>query len=228
MKKYAAYYRVSKDSYESGRSLSKHLSFDGQKSIGEHFCRGAIEKEYYETKSAKNITERPVLKDAIDYCLKNGYWLFVSKLDRLSRNVDDVRAILKRLNNRVTFGDIPSEGEADIFTITIYAAFAERERELISIRTRAALQQKIKREGQYAFGNPNIREVGKLGTRAVMEKARMNENSIKAFEVIKREKEKGTGLQAIADMLNASTFVSPNGGKFHPIQITRIADKFAA
>src|SRR5690242_897137 len=96
-RKYIAYYRVSKDSHKSGRSVSNGLGLEAQKQIVEHFYRDNIVKDFTETKSAKNITDRPVLQEAIKYCLDNDCWLVVAKLDRLSRSVDDVRFVHVKL-----------------------------------------------------------------------------------------------------------------------------------
>ena len=52
--------------------------------------------------------------------------------------------------------------DADFFTLHLYAAFAEKERRLISERTRAALAARKANGGR--LGNPrNIAEAGKIG-----------------------------------------------------------------
>ena len=226
---FVAYYRISKDSHKAGRSKANGLGLESQKQIISHYYGDAVVKEFTETKSAKNITDRPVLKEAIDYCLKHGLWLCTAKLDRLSRNVDDVRSIVKALDGNVSFCDIPSEGKADIFTITIYSAFAERERELISIRTSQALQVKIKRSGSWqkrikAFCNGTI---AKKGREAIQEKVANNENILRAAEVIMDKKAQGLSYPVIADLLNKAKFVTPRGFSFSAVQVYRIYERYS-
>ena len=224
MKKYVAYYRTSKDSHSSGRSKAKGLGLEAQKQIVEYYHKDSVVKEFVEIKSAKNIFQRPILMEAIDYANKNNCWLIVAKLDRLSRNTVDVLNIIKQLNKRVSFCDIPSEGEADEFIITIFAAIAQRERELISIRTRHALQIKLKREGPWQKGNPDMKSgrLSKLAVIANIAKAASNENTIRASEIIQDKRKAGMSYSAIATLLNEKKFSTPTGLDFHPIQVQRI------
>ena len=127
MEKYVAYYRLSKmDDRSAG------LGLEAQRQIVEHYFRGHDIKSFTEIKSAKNITERPQLQQAIAFCIAHNCNLVVAKLDRLSRDVDDCRHVLHILGSRLRSCDIP--GPLDKFTLTLFAAFAERERELISLR----------------------------------------------------------------------------------------------
>lgn len=237
-KQFVAYYRISKDSHDSGKSKSKGLGLEAQKCIVDHFYKEDIAMEFTETKSAKNITERPVLQEAIDYCLKNDMWLVVAKLDRLSRNTMDVLTIVKKLNRRIIFCDIPSEGEADEFMITIFAALAQREREIISLRTSQALQVKIKREGFWRKNSPkwddfkkrmmDSGEMSRLASIAHTAKAASNENTIRASQLIMAKIKEGKTLKEVADVLNANKFLTPNGKQFNPIQVSRIYDRMVA
>src|SRR5690242_4977342 len=210
-RKYIAYYRVSKDSHKSGRSVSNGLGLEAQKQIVEHFYRDNIVKDFTETKSAKNITDRPVLQEAIKYCLDNDCWLVVAKLDRLSRSVDDVRFVHVKLGKKVSFCDIPSDGEVDLFTITLFAAFAEREREMISLRTKQALAVKKEREGVWQKGNPDFSSgvAGRKGVEAIKKRAEANENSIRALKVIVSSKKEGMNYVEIAKVLNENKFLTP-------------------
>lgn len=227
-RKMVAYYRVSKDSHEAGNSKSKGLGLDAQRQIVEHYYLGNIVEEFTETKSAKNITERPVLQEAIRYCIDNDAFLVVAKLDRLSRNTMDVLTIVKMLNKRVTFCDIPSEGEADEFMITLFAALAQRERELISIRTSQALQVKLKRDGKWQTGNPEFKngEAVRKSKIARALAAETNENTIRAIQLIEARKREGKSYVEIADMLNANKFLSPNNKQFCVTTVSRIYRKY--
>jgi DNA invertase Pin-like site-specific DNA recombinase len=68
----------------------------------------------------------------------------VAKLDRLSRDVKHIFKIPKQLVSLFKSCDLPT---TDALTLPINAGIAQRERELICIRTRQALQAK-KKQGQ--------------------------------------------------------------------------------
>ncbi len=225
MRTFAAYYRVSVDNYEKGQSKSRGLGIDAQKTIVSTYCRDTVVMEFVETKSAKDVASRPVLQDAIKYCLENDCWLVVAKLDRLSRNVDDCRGIVQKLRKRIVFCDIPSEGEADMFLLTMYAAFAERERELISLRTSQALQIKLKREGPWQKGNllgfsKETRDKGRLQHQL---NTANNPNNIRAREIIKAKRTEGLNFAQIAAYLNEKQFKTSKNKEFSTIQVQRLA-----
>ena len=137
---YVAYYRVStKGQGESG------LGLDGQKAVVQHFASGEIVAEYTEIASGKSLDRRPQLEAALALCVEKGYTLIVGKADRLSRSVVDALNTFDRLSGRLVCCDCPN---TDRFTLTIIFAVAERERELISIRTKAALAALRIREGK--------------------------------------------------------------------------------
>jgi DNA invertase Pin-like site-specific DNA recombinase len=223
-KTYIAYYRTSKDSHKSGRSISRGLGLDAQHQIVEHFYKDSITHSFTEVKSAKNITDRPELQKAIQLCLSTNSWLAVAKLDRLSRNVDDIRLIHKQMAGKIQFCDIPSENEPDLFTITLFAAFAERERTLISLRTSQALQSKLKREGKWQKGNPIFTSgiANSLSISANKLKAKLNENSIRASQLISLKRSEGLSYLQIANTLNQHKFLSPNGNLFFPASVRRL------
>jgi DNA invertase Pin-like site-specific DNA recombinase len=85
--------------------------------------------------------------------------VIVAKLDRLSRDVAFVSGLMAQ---RVPFIVAELGRDADPFMLHLYAALAEKERRLISDRTRAALAAK-KAQGA-RLGNPrNIAVAGALG-----------------------------------------------------------------
>jgi DNA invertase Pin-like site-specific DNA recombinase len=81
----------------------------------------------------------------------------VSKLDRLSR---DVAFISAPMAQRVSFIVAELGPEADPFMLHLYAALAEKERRLISERTKTALAVKRAQDASWAtrgtFGTPGI------------------------------------------------------------------------
>jgi DNA invertase Pin-like site-specific DNA recombinase len=104
-----------------------------------------LDKVFTDKASGKD-TKRPQLIAALDY-VREGDTLVVHSLDRLARNVEDLRRIVRELNgrgvsvefvkNRLIFG-----GSADPtaqLMLTMLGAFAEFERELIRERQREGI-----------------------------------------------------------------------------------------
>ena len=89
--------------------------------------------------------------------------VLVSKLDRLSRDVAFVSGLMAQ---RVPFIVAELGRDADPFMLHLYAALAEKERRLISERTKAALAAK-KAQGA-SLGNPkNLAAAGSIGRQAL-------------------------------------------------------------
>lgn len=92
-------------------------------------------------------TSRPQLQAALKY-LRNGDSLFVVSMDRLARNLDDLRKMVKELTSRgvtlifikenLTFGETNSP--MSNLLLSVMGAFAEFERSLIRERQREGIQ----------------------------------------------------------------------------------------
>ena len=138
--KSVSYFRVS-----TVRQGESGLGLDSQRDVVRRFVTShGMETigEFTEVESGKKTdADRPQLSDALALCRKIGATLIVSKLDRLSRNA---LFLLQLQQAGVTFicCDAPN---VDKFTVGILALVAQRERELISERTRSALQMAKKR-----------------------------------------------------------------------------------
>ena len=89
-------------------------------------------------------------KKALAACKKQKAKLVIAKLDRLSRNLAFVAALME---SGVEFVAVDNP-HANKLTVHILAAVAQHEREMISERTKAALQA-AKKRGQ-RLGNPNL------------------------------------------------------------------------
>lgn len=100
--------------------------------------------------SGKN-NDRPQLTLALNECRRQKATLVVAKLDRLSRNAE---FLLRLQNGNVDFVccDCPN---VDRFTVGILALVAQRERELISERTKSALQAAKKRGVRLGTKSPD-------------------------------------------------------------------------
>ena len=93
--------------------------------------------------------------------------MIVAKLDRLSRDVAFISGLMAQ---RVPFIVAELGADADPFMLHLYAALAEKERRLISERTRTALAQR-KAQGK-RLGNPtNVDEAAALGRAAQISEA---------------------------------------------------------
>ena len=139
--KYVAYYRVSTSKQgESGLGLAAQQAI-----VNQYINKEDIIASFTDIKSGKTL-EREGLEEAIQLAIKEKATLVVAKHDRLSRNVVDALTTLERLvQNGASLVCLDLPSNTDKFTLTIMFAVAERERELISIRTKNALAEKKKR-----------------------------------------------------------------------------------
>ena len=225
MSKYVSYIRVStKTQGTSG------LGLESQRDIIKHYYPN-IEREFLEVESAKNITDRPVLNEAIRYCLDKSATLVVAKIDRLSRDVRDGLALLDKLPGKIKFCDLP--GEADRFIITLYFALAEKERELIGIRTRGALERKRQRGEPLGIHthkpeNKNCL-IGKRHFAGVAskEKSDNSHENIRAFTVAVDKKEKGWSLHKIALHLNENKYQTRKQTDWTDVSVCRLLQRYA-
>ena len=96
----------------------------------------SVEADLVEVASGgKELSERPVLAQAMDLATKSGSVILVSRLCRLSRDLEFVAGLMK---SKVRFRIATNPG-ADELTIGIYAVMARHERLEIGRRTRQAL-----------------------------------------------------------------------------------------
>src|SRR6476620_6802300 len=112
----------------------------------------SIVGEYVDVETGEGadaLDRRPQLAAALAAARKATCSVLVSKLDRLSRDVAFVAGLMAQ---RVPFMVAELGRDADPFMLHLYAALAEKERRLISERTRAALQ--AKKAGGSKLGNP--------------------------------------------------------------------------
>ena len=220
-----AYFRVSTEA--QGRS---GLGLQAQQDAVSSLCqqRGwEIIAEFTEVESGKR-NDRPQLNAALKRAKVTGARLVIAKLDRLSRNVAFLAA-LQESGAKFTAADMP---EADEFTVHILAAVAQRERKLISERTKAALAA-AKMRG-VKLGNPNgaepIRRAGK-GTSAALEAVRRKaaERALEYAEIVADVQASGAAsLPAIAKELNERGILTARGGKWHPSSVRNLLGRLDA
>jgi DNA invertase Pin-like site-specific DNA recombinase len=171
--------------------------------------------EFIEVESGANA-DRPVLAEAIALARKTGATLLVSKLDRLSRKVSFIAALMddKRLSFRVA-----SMPYADKFQLHIYAALAEQEREFISVRTKAALKE-AKARGVVLGG---LRDATMKRNEVVKAQADDRAEALRAIVMPLRQA--NATLQAIADALNSAKIATARGGQWYPTSVKNMLDR---
>ncbi len=201
--KYIAYYRVSTD--RQGRS---GLGLDAQRKAVADYLNGGdweLVAEYTELESGKSEKNRPKLQEALRQCRKMKATLVIAKLDRLSRNL---AFIAKLMDSNVEFVAVDNP-RATRLVLHIMAAFAEHEREQISVRTKAALAA-AKARGQ-KLGNPQL---------PMLNAAHRNEAEAYAQSlaplVAALKREGHTTVRAICEELNRREVPTASGrGRWH-------------
>ena len=214
---YVAYFRVStKKQGESG------LGLDAQRAYIDHYYEGKpVIGEFTDIRSGKTISKRPRLQQALALCKSEGATLVVAKIDRLSRDTEQALSIYRELDGRLESCDIPN---LDKFTLTLFMAIADRERELIGLRTKQALDQKRKRVGEWRVSGPNEKKAvaGLIGAQASREIAEDNKNSRRASALIHSLRKGGLSYPVIAEQLNKAGFRTPRGKQFIATQVRRL------
>lgn len=181
---------------------------DAQKAAVKTFlegCQGEMIAEFAEVESGRR-KDRPELDKAIALCRKSKAKLLIAKLDRLSRCASFV---LNLRDSGVDFvcTDLP----ADRFTIGLFALIAEKERELISERTKAGLAA-AKRRGT-KLGNPNPAKALKLAWAA--RSRACHARALSLASVVREIQNAGmTSLRQLAECLNRRGYRTPMGKEF--------------
>ena len=212
---YVAYYRVStKKQGESGLGLA------AQRTAVARFVGGPVVAEYTETESGKK-NQRHQLRLAIDAARREGATLIIAKLDRLSRNASFIFT-LRDSGVQFQCVDMP---DANTLTIGIFASLAQHERELISSRTKAALD--VKRANGARLGKPeNLTPAARLkGSAANHHRAATNQNNRRATSLIHLMRGAGSSYADIARELNRAGFQTARGNPFQATQVMRLAGR---
>lgn len=133
-----------------------------------------------------------------------GAELLVAKLDRLSRDVAFIAALIKDKKVRLRVAQMPN---ADPFQLHLYAALAEQERKFISERTKAALKAAKDRGVQLG----GLRDKTMKRNEAIQRKAKAEAE--KAMRIIGPLRQAGKTLTAIADTMNDMGAKTSRGGR---------------
>lgn len=212
--KFVAYYRVSTN--------KQSLGLDAQRiSVTNYIDKdkdNILLAEFEEKESGKN-DNRTELSKALDLCKKESATLLIAKLDRLSRKVSFLFNLRDSGINFISL-DCPN---FNTLTLGIFATIAQSERELISQRTKAALQAK-KAQG-FKLGRPNAiikKEWRELAYLKSKEKAYNNPNNRRAKSMIEMLLKNTNNISEIVRQLNNNGFVTSQGCKFTNVQVNRL------
>jgi DNA invertase Pin-like site-specific DNA recombinase len=217
--KFVSYIRVStKAQGASG------LGLEAQKESITRYLNGGnwdLLSEFVEVETGKHA-DRPQLAKALDHCQSTGATLVIAKLDRLSRDPDFLGMLMKAGTDFIAC-DMP---EANKFMIRIMAALAEKEREMISERTKAALQA-AKARG-VKLGKPeNLTKAAADQGREKGRKAKLAKADIFAAQLsplVRRYQDQGMSLNGIAATLNADSILTARGkaGSWTPTAVKNL------
>lgn len=210
--KFVAYYRVS----------SKKQGLDGN---GIEAQRRAVAKylasldcelvgNFEEVESGAN-NRRPKLQEALNLAKAKKAVLVIAKLDRLSRNA---AFLLTLQDSGVDFiaCDMPN---ADKLSIGILALLAQRERQLISERTKAGLA--VAKSRGVKLGNPNAVTALKQAQHAIQ--ANKKEFAQAALKAIREIQSTGVNtLKAIAECMNKRGEKTPRGCNWTATAVWRV------
>ena len=216
MKKAIIYRRVSTS--EQGKS---GLGLEGQLATLERFCAAEgfeVVDGYVDIASGKLVVEDRVgLAAALDAARRLGCPVIVAKLDRLSRDVAFISGLMAR---RVPFIVTELGVDVDPFVLHLYASLAEKERRLISERTKAALA--VKKASGVVLGNrTNLADAQARG-REARELASV-EFSRKMMGHLGNLRE-DMSLNAIAAHLNQTGVPTIRGGKWTAKAVSRVKE----
>ena len=210
--RFVAYYRVSTDKQglqgngieAQKQSVSRYLKTLDCELVGS-----------FEEVESGGRNDRPKLQEAIKIAKAQKAILVVSKLDRLSRNA---AFLLQLQDSKLDFiiCDMPN---IDRFSVGILALLAQKERELISERTKAGLA--VAKSRGAVLGNPSGRQALKSARAAIQaRKAVFVSNALKAIEEIQ-----STGVTTLAKLaacLNMRGEKSPRGKAWTPTAVRRV------
>lgn len=213
---YVAYMRVSTKDQNLGLPAQAARIHDYIERNG-----ATLVAEYSEKESGKN-DNRPELSKAIAHCKKTGATLIVAKLDRLTRHAIKAWEI-RESGIRLLALDCPFI--TDSLTFSIFVGMLQHERELISQRTRAALQVKKAQGCKLGNGRKMSDDVKAKGKET--RRHNTTERNKKATELIKGWL-KGTEKPCLTDYarrLNDLDVKTAKGGEWRANQVARIIER---
>ncbi len=223
MGKIVSYLRVS--TRRQGRS---GLGLEAQREAIQRFADTegmTIVSEFVEVESGKGadaLDRRPVLAAALAAARRARCPVVVAKLDRLSRDVAFIAGLVAQ---KVPFISAELGSDADPFMLHLYAALAQKERALISQRTREALAAR-KAQGKRlgTHGSAQTAAVARAATTANADNFASD-----MMPVIEGIRASGvTTYEGIAKALNARGVHTRRGGGWHATTVRNLLHRTAS
>ncbi len=228
-----AYLRVS--TQRQGRS---GLGLNAQREAVERYAAasgGRIVAEYVETESG-TLAERPELHKAIGHARRAKAKLVIARIDRLSRNVAFLAALM---DSGLDFVAVDNP-HANPLTVHILAAVAQYEAKAIAERTRLALQaakargQKLGSHRPGHWDDPKRQQARRAGAAkgnqrsAKVRAQRAREAVADLLPTMQAMRAEGQSYAAIAEALNAQGQQTPRGCAWKPASVQRALSRAEA
>ncbi len=215
MENYIAYVRTSTGRQVLGLEEQQLRINQFIQSTGNFLVEIVIEQE-----SGKN-NNRVRLDYATNLCIKHGYTLLFTKLDRLSREVEFLFT-LRNKGVKLRCIELP---ELNTLTLGIFGSVAQWERELISNRTKSGLAA-LKARGVKLGSPKNLNDAAReKGIESIIKKRVENENWKMAKMFIEHFQMKYGYINytAIAKELNINGYKTRNGNYYNPTTVRRLS-----
>ncbi|MBQ9214705.1 MAG: recombinase family protein [Neisseriaceae bacterium] len=139
----------------------------------------AVDKTFVEHSSGKTV-ERPVLRECLSF-VREGDTLIVHSMDRLARNLMDLRNIVEMLNDKgvvvqfikenLTF-DGKNKNPMSNLMLSLMGAFAEFERELILERQKEGIE--LAKQRKVYLGRP--KKLSEIQEEEILEQLEYNQD----------------------------------------------------
>jgi DNA invertase Pin-like site-specific DNA recombinase len=212
-----SYARVS-----TARQGKSGLGLDAQRAAMVAFASAnglTVAAEHVEVETGKGhdaLDRRPELRAALAEAKRLKCPVLVSKLCRLGRDVHFISGLMV---NRVPFIVAELGSDVDPFMLHVYAALSEKERAMISGRTKDALRA-AKARGT-VLGRHGREVLAPRNRAAADDRARA------LAETVGTLKAEGNGVREIATALNARGVPTPRGGRWHATSVQRLLKRLA-
>jgi DNA invertase Pin-like site-specific DNA recombinase len=215
MENYIAYVRTSTGRQVLGLEEQQLRINQFIQSTGDNLIEIVIEQE-----SGKN-NNRVKLDYATNLCIKHGYTLLFTKLDRLSREVEFLFT-LRNKGVKLRCIELP---ELNTLTLGIFGSVAQWERELISNRTKNGLAA-LKARGVKLGSPKNLTDTAReKGIKSIIKKRVENENWKMAKMFIEHFQMKNGYINytKVSKELNINGYKTRNGKLFSPSTVRRLS-----
>jgi DNA invertase Pin-like site-specific DNA recombinase len=223
------YFRVS-----TTRQSKSGLGIDAQKEAVRRFAEAegfTLDREFQEVETGKGadaLDQRPQLRAALDRARAAGCPIIVSKLDRLSRDVAFIAGLMAQ---KVPFIVAELGADADPFMLHLYAALAEKERAMISARTKAALAAAKARGKALGGDRGKAAETGRAHVATAMAalRASVDARDARLAPLVAEAQGQGiTSQSGIARFLNDRDIATARGGTWSNVQVAALLKRLKA